>query len=654
VPVHRVSLPDGSVLRIEAPAGVDPEALQAFAEQQYTAQQAPREAAPRPWYDPKGLAATVGSGITLGLNDEIAGGIGALGSLLPGSDRGFGEAYTQDRDAIRRLKGEYAADNPVTSVGAELVGGLATGGAGAERALAKEGWQRGLGMLGLGAAAGATEGVGNAPNVEAVPGAMAKGMMWGAGGAAIAPAVARAGTAGGRMLQRAWDAATQSSDDAAQQALRNLLSESGLDMSTFAQRMHALGPDALVADLHEGAQSKLRALAADDPNLRAKARNILDPRNELAHERLTSDAHALMQVPSVRFHTALRELDAARRTEANDLYGPIYDEILPVNEDFQEIMQRPSIKKGYEAALRNAMDAGDTLGMQIGSDGKIVIAPTLRDIDRVKHGIDDVIRDNSDLLTGKVNSTGRSAVRAKRTLIDYVESADPVIGDAYRKARQTYAGYSALEDAMRRGKRIFREEAEDTAYMLDNASESEREAFKLGAFNAVRDEIETAKLAGNPSKRASFNSPKFRRRLRHAFDSDEEFNSFMASIKRELDFGETHQKATGVGESPTARIQAEQKALADETGAHTVREGISVPGMILKGLDAIRRVGEPSSTRATRARDELSNLLLSRRMPALGKPAGQRYEMSTATGLAGLVAAGGNPLFSGSLDYSNQ
>lgn len=135
--------------------------------------------APPPPTKPQGgtIADPLGKGLFLGLQDELAGGVGALTSLfdpnLPAGGEGlFGEAaerlkrfpdvYKGVRDEARQREKAFRERNPVAAGIAEGAGGLATGVAGAARA----------GLLGAGRTVG-RETAGRAAALGAGQGAVA-------------------------------------------------------------------------------------------------------------------------------------------------------------------------------------------------------------------------------------------------------------------------------------------------------------------------------------------------------------------------------------------------------------------------------------------------------------------------------------------------
>lgn len=79
------------------------------------------------------LAREALQGLTFGFSDEAGAGLAALAASLT-SDAKFSDAYD---DIIKNVRGEqntFRQENPVASAGAQLVGGVATGGAGLAKA----------------------------------------------------------------------------------------------------------------------------------------------------------------------------------------------------------------------------------------------------------------------------------------------------------------------------------------------------------------------------------------------------------------------------------------------------------------------------------------------------------------------------------------
>jgi hypothetical protein len=546
-----------------------------------------------------GLIESAAQGPSFGWSDEISAGLGALPALIPGG-QSFPEAYRTNVDAIRSNLERTRAENPVLSPTLEIGAGMATGGVGAGKLVASQLMQRlppavrALGSAGGAAGAGAVAGAGTANTMEEVPGHAATGA---AVGAVMSPAIALGGrglTWAGRNLKQLYEGLGRSpGSDARRQAL-NTLEAIGMDEAAFRQRMDELGPDAVMADLGEVQQRTLQDLTVSDMGIGHRVERQLSDRARGGRQRLLDDASATMGVPQQSFHYGLKAIRAARKEAAQQQYGPIYDEIIPPTDELEAILNRPSAKKGLTTAMRLSADAGEELPMFLDPDGKIVAAPTLKTLDQLKQGIDAVIeREKGDF--GAHTAESRAATIAKKALLSYIEDNHPRLAAQYGQARSTYAGYSALQDAMKTGNNIFKVEADELEDVVSEMGASEREAFRVGALNAVRDEIESVRDTGTAANRAKFATEKYRRRLRNAFDSEDDFDAFMQAIDREQTFQGTRNAVEG--NSATAQRLADIQKRAERTGLGPIEDVQN--GATAAAMAAAKRAWEKGAPQAT-------------------------------------------------------
>jgi hypothetical protein len=173
----------------------------------------------------RGVArAAVGQGAAFGFGDEAE---AAIRSALPGSG-----TYQQELDKIRAQMREFKQEYGKTALASELVGGLATGVAGAGRAIAKKGLQKATGaIVGSAVGQGAVSGAGAA---EGDIGSRVKGAVLGGTIGAAVPYV------GGKVVQKVTPASRAIAEASgrvysdAQRAVANALERVG---ATRASRM---------------------------------------------------------------------------------------------------------------------------------------------------------------------------------------------------------------------------------------------------------------------------------------------------------------------------------------------------------------------------------------------------------------------------------
>lgn len=143
------------------------------------------------------IADPLAQGATLGFADEIAGALGAIPAAIQ-TGNSVPEAYRGIRDAARQQRSDFAERNPGTALGAELAGGLLTGGVGTKYVAGAKGADLIRKSTMLGGLLGGTSGLGYS-NEDTVTGLLADAGQ----GAAIGGALGYAFPAAGQALSKA-------------------------------------------------------------------------------------------------------------------------------------------------------------------------------------------------------------------------------------------------------------------------------------------------------------------------------------------------------------------------------------------------------------------------------------------------------------------
>lgn len=151
MPKYRITSPEGKTYEITAPEGATKQDAIAYIQKNKPAQIA---AADGP--DVLGGIGQFAKGLSFNFSDEIAGAIGAIPGALATGDS-IPDAYRGIRDAARDSQAAFEQENPKTSLGLQLLGGMATGGAGAAKTAAAQTLPR---LAGTGAAIGGTAALG--------------------------------------------------------------------------------------------------------------------------------------------------------------------------------------------------------------------------------------------------------------------------------------------------------------------------------------------------------------------------------------------------------------------------------------------------------------------------------------------------------------
>lgn len=550
-----ISMPDGSEYDIEGPdEWTDADAFGAL--QQYIGQ---KPAEPE-LSGPEGLLRQFAHGASFGFDDELAG----LASKVTGGD------YESARESYLQGREQYAEDNPVSSFTANVAGGLATGiGGGAKLAASKVGapvlhavqqlprWAQ-LGSIG--GAAGAVQGAGDADEGNRLAGATGGGVAGFMAGALVPPIVGAVTKGVKATVGPVARAAVNAFRSPAEKGVRLLDRFAAMDSMTaddIANNLKKLGPNATIAD---AGGENVKALAEAAVQRPGEARNaavqFLDDRAKGAQQRIVSNLAKGLKTGNFDFDSITQGLHENMR-KLGQFYEPVLNSgAAPMNDDLARLMQSPTMKSGLNAAMRSVDDdialgkasekmreyfSVDTAGNAVG-----IKEPTLRVWDYVKRGLDDVIRDGTDPLTGKMSSQAASASTLKTQLLKQIDKINP----EYAAIRSAYADEKSAEHALTLGRKFLSEDSEVTVRRLADMSKAEKEYFRMGAARAIRDKVMNAEDTHTAFRKLK-NNPAIQEKVKPLFGGSKSFNNFMDAIERESTFSKTRQQLTG--NSATAR-----------------------------------------------------------------------------------------------------
>lgn len=207
-----------------------------------------------------------------------------------------------------------------------------------------------------------------------------------------------------------------------------------------------------------------------------------------------------------------------------------------------------------------------SLGLTFNDAGDPVFesVPSFQALRYVKQGLDDVLEGYRDKTTGRLvlDTEGSGILDLRNQFVQALRDANPKYGPAL----DTYAGDSALMDAMSRGRNIFAPagaEARDTiTRSLDKMGDAEREAYRLGVFQAIDDRIVNLRDGADPTK-AIFGTQALRMRIAAAFDDPKQFEAFERAVKREAELYRNAQAVNPRTGSQTDLRAGERAALSD-------------------------------------------------------------------------------------------
>lgn len=573
-----------------------------------------------------------------GFGDEIQGVVGApiraargaaagypMNPLTEAGRKNIGRAYTAGVEEARGAEEKFQDERPILGTGLDLTGAVA-GGAGAAAKLGGKGLLRAFKArpirtaAGVGAAEGAVFGAGEAEG----------GLGERAAGAVIGTATgAAAGLVGGAAGKMFFDIAAKvpGAVNAINKAIRgqpvgdvekramnkvmDLLKQRGINaedaLEAAAEAIDNPTPGDLTLDvLGEPGVSLAQgaALRGTGPAnvgvkaLRERATKSFDVAGEIV-----SDA-----ISGKNYKQSLKEFANVRKENAAEAFAAAEEIEIPQRQ-YRKLLA-PFIENNKEAlrkAIRIAKAEGnnEAYGQLVNAlqadRGRGATTLSSRALGLFMEGL-------SDLRSTAFRSGNRNLYRALREGEDrFLENVEKVNPDLLR-AREMYAGDSAIIDAAKFGRDVFSSklDPEDIADAFQSFTAGEREAALIGAARAIRDKASKASTEGNPVTRF-FRSPDQRERLRALFPDDDAYNRFASRLDSLIRQGRANVAVDPRVNSATASRQSAERAITGEV----IDAGVDVAtgGIARTGLNLFRRFAKSVAPDDTKMQEKIAQIL---------------------------------------------
>ena len=555
---------------------------------------------------------SIQQGVTLGWGDEISAATRAGARYLtnavgltepkPGEPTDFGGLYEDRLADIRATNARDASDAPVQTTVGELLGGAVTGGAGAAAAPAMTMPRAILQGAGVGGATGAVYGAGTAN------GDMGDRLIGGAtglvGGAAVGgalPAVFGAASAAGQAIGaiRPRNAERTANAKIAQALARDEMTPADLQRAYTAISTGGKVGDVTIADI---AGPNVKGLVEGAANQPGAGRNwitrVLESRQASQLLRMTRDLRSLAGTPQ-RAYAVAQDVMAARQTAARPLYQAAYAADLTqhpqVLQLVEQIAQTPDGQRALQYAERMALN-----------EGRQLTPRTVQFVDDLKRGLDHLVNSETTRdMVGRetVSPLGRTVVGLRNQLLGAVDQAVP----DYAAARNAWAGPSAYLDAIAEGKKIASMAPDEIQGWLSRASQSEQEAFRVGAITAIMDKLGGAK-GTVPDVAQRLNDTNWQGRIAALMPDQRAASEWLSRFSLERDMSRTATQT--LGNSATARRLAQQE---DGSDGAILQDGIrSVASLLGDWKDALLNGVMRVARSADRAQPERNRIIAER------------------------------------------
>ncbi len=524
-----------------------------------------------------GINASVGHGVKW-LANRGAEAVGLSRPFDENSDQSFSDAYHQELQKQRGYGEQYAAAHPVASkvatVGGTLLSVPLSGAASPSPATLGGRIAQGIKQ---GGAMGALSGFGNTNDESLAKDAIdtGTGAAIGAGVGGAVPVVAD------KVVSPVWNWLTRQFGSSAvdSQAMQRIVQRirqdtqaGGPTAQTMLDALDAAGSEPhAIADVGgnnvlgeagrvarapgPGKQLAIDALnsrdAAEGANLsRVIGSDISAGGSAYGAGKALIEARAAASQPL--YDAALNGVDEAGRPRS--FWSPRLQEFL------NDPVMQPALRRGIElerleSTAQNRPFNPSALGVDLDPQGNIAYrdVPNMRTLDIGKKGLDAMIADERNGVTGRLSQRGVALDQFRRAYLGELDQLNP----QYAAARAAYSGPSQSLDALNDGAQFMMRRPEEIADDIAKLSPGEREFYKLGAADTLMRRVASAPPNANEAARVS-NSQYARQQLRPLFESDDAFNNFMGAIDRANRRFETRFQT--IGNSATAGRIAEDDA----------------------------------------------------------------------------------------------
>lgn len=612
-------------------------------------------------------------GPTLGFADEILGGVGgAYNALTQGG--GFSKNYQQARDYLRGAAEYEQRENPLTTGITQtmasaplsvlrLFGGAPQVANAMTRAPAVNMLGQGMTAAGTGAAFGTVAGAGGS-TADTLSGvgldALKGGALSAALGAGSVPVMGAVGAVGSNIAQRfnPARATTAAQLEIAQALARDAEARQIAGNPVIAARttLPTLGQPAVIADVGGASTRGLLDTMTTLPGRTKEAVSQFIRQRESvgAAPRMISAAEESMGVQGQRLAPTLEALSLKQAADAAPIYKQLENVSFRADDELVKLLARePGAHKVAEVSARRRGEPNIDLSLIKAGDDIPLAA-----LDKIKKTLWDMAESAKTGESRRPTADSRDIDAIRVALIDKLDRLSPkdAAGNSiYKMARDAFAGPAELKDAANIGAKSLSQTEARISDQIKNFSQSELDAFRVGAFESLRQKLGTS-LGGRTEIINAYKNPVVREKLQTIFGSEAAYRRFATTMANEERFRLLN--SAGQGSQTASRLAA-----ADDLGMDALKDVAGIASGVASGspvgigqgmVNLFNRTRMPETTR-----NELGRILLSgglegqnnlRAMMQAGeRVARQRQEAARRAGVFGVTpaaAATGSAAFS--------
>lgn len=331
-----------------------------------------------------------------------------------------------------------------------------------------------------------------------------------------------------------------------------------------------------------------RALAGNVTRQPGEGRNVatqfLNQRDRGAGDRLTADVARYVH-GGESMHRTTEAMLTARSAAARPAWDAVRSMEGVWSPRLQQFVEDPAVRRGMargyeierlESLAENRPFDPTQLGVDLDEQGNIRMlrTPNMRVLHLGKMGLDAMIGDERNEITGRLSQRGVALDRVRRAYLQEIDGLDHA--GTYRNARALWEGPAASMDAMRAGRTAFTSSPDEIAGELAAMTPANREFYRLGVADSIREKLMKTGFSGNDAN-AIMKNPWMREQLRAILPNPADFDAFVNAVTRESTMFGTRAEMTGG--SQTAKRLAEDDSTENKMAAH----GFNMAGQVATG-----------------------------------------------------------------------
>ena len=486
--------------------------------------------------------------------DEAAGvGSGALSAL---QGKGYTPGYESGRDYVRGAVKQHEEDYPIGSQVAKVVTSLPLAFIPGGQVRAATTAAKAMQSAKIGSGYGAVQGIGGstAQDLEGLGlDALSGGALNAASGGVLSGIGSGIGAVGSNVAQRF------SSGNAAQVAREKLAEALGRDArgklaqtpnaltnapDMAARRMERLGSESTIADAGGPSSRQLLDTMATLPGrTKQLVEGLIKMRQSGRAARLATAADESLGTKGAEYKNTINSLISQKEKEASPLYKELNKLNVRVDGELMDLLRASdSAHKGAELSAKLRREVPIDLSKL--ESGDVI---SFKSLDAIKRSLYDLgktsQRSGSQGISNDYNSLRISLINKMDDILPKNEK-----GSVYKQARDAFSGPAQLQDAVESGRGAMKTDAIGVSEMMNGMTQSEVEAFKIGALQSLRDKVGTE--GGQTSLLKMWKEPTTSGKLKEIFGND--YRKFAADVAKEARLKEL--ESVGRGSQTASRL----------------------------------------------------------------------------------------------------